>query len=167
MSESEHVEWMHGLLSNGGYYQEKNCWLGDDKDLTMWDVVAELLLAGREKVGSSASSGLHMFNSSCVSGHLLEQPWEDVAATLTEANLVVINKIIEIDPPKWLPDSAASACILCGLRFHPILCSRHHCRFCGGVFYGDCTKGRSLLPARFHLPDPQRVCDSVMYAGCA
>uniref|UniRef100_A0A803N2T8 Ysc84 actin-binding domain-containing protein n=1 Tax=Chenopodium quinoa TaxID=63459 RepID=A0A803N2T8_CHEQI len=115
MSEIEHEEWMHGLPSNGGYYQEKDCWLDDDKDLTMWDVVAELLLAGREKVGSSASSGLQRFNFSCVSGHLLE--------------------------------------------FHPIMCSRHHCWFCGGVFYGDCTKGRSLLPARFHLPDPQRVCD--------
>ncbi|KAJ6770022.1 SH3YL1 PROTEIN [Salix purpurea] len=82
-----------------------------------------------------------------------------MAQTLNEANFCNVTEILEAEPPKWLPDSTASACMLCGVRFHPIMCSRHHCRFCGGIFCGDCSKGRSLLPVRFRLTDPQRVCD--------
>ncbi|KAL0442601.1 UNVERIFIED_CONTAM: Lateral signaling target protein 2 [Sesamum latifolium] len=75
------------------------------------------------------------------------------------ANFSNTQEILESEPPKWLPDSAASSCMLCSVRFHPIMCTRHHCRFCGGIFCGDCTKGRSLLPKNFRTGDPQRVCD--------
>ena len=67
--------------------------------------------------------------------------------------------ILEAGPPRWLADSAATACMLCSVRLHPIMCSRHHCRFCGGIFCNECSKGRSLLPAKFRTGDPQRVCD--------
>lgn len=49
--------------------------------------------------------------------------------------------------------------MLCNTRFHPIMCSRHHCRLCGGLYCWDCTKGRSLLPPKFRAVDPQQVCD--------
>jgi len=39
------------------------------------------------------------------------------------------------------------------------MCPRHHCRFCGGIFCGICSRGRSLLPERFRTSEPQRVCD--------
>ena len=67
--------------------------------------------------------------------------------------------ILEAGPPRWLADSAATACMLCSVRLHPIMCSRHHCRFCGGIFCNECSKGRSLLTAKFRTGDPQRVCD--------
>ncbi|XP_071718950.1 SH3 domain-containing protein PJ696.02-like [Rutidosis leptorrhynchoides] len=49
--------------------------------------------------------------------------------------------------------------MLCNTKFHPILCTRHHCRFCGGIFCSECSNGRSLLPPKFHAADTQRVCD--------
>ncbi|KDP21148.1 hypothetical protein JCGZ_21619 [Jatropha curcas] len=163
MSESDHEEWSRGFHSNGGYFPEGdlgwNQYIGEEeKDLTMWDVIVEMLLAARGKVSSIASGDIHS-NFSWVSSHLLEQAWQEMAQTLTEANFGNVKEIIEAEPPKWLADSAASACMLCGVRFHPIMCSRHHCRFCGGIFCGECSKGRSLLPVKFRVSDPQRVCD--------
>ncbi|XP_043699421.1 uncharacterized protein LOC122650164 [Telopea speciosissima] len=163
MFESEHEEWAKGFGSNGGYFPEGdmdwNQFIGEDKELTMWDVVVEMLLAARGKVTALASSDIHGCRISWMSSHLLEQAWEEMAQTLTEANFGNAKEILEMEPPKWLFDSAASACMLCSVRFHPIMCSRHHCRFCGGIFCNDCSKGRSLMPVKFRMGDPQRVCD--------
>lgn len=162
MSESEHDEWSRGFCSNGGYLPEGdtdwNQCMGEDKELTMWDVVLDMLLAARGKVHSLASGDI-VGNMSWISSHLIEQAWKEMAQTLTEANFGNAQEILEADPPKWLPDSASSTCMLCNVRFHPIMCSRHHCRFCGGLFCNDCTKGRSLLPEKFRTGEPQRVCD--------
>ncbi|KAK4347279.1 hypothetical protein RND71_033618 [Anisodus tanguticus] len=162
MSESEHEEWNKGFCSNGGYLPEGdtdwNQCVGEDKELTMWDVVLDMLLAARGKVQSLASGDI-VGNMSWISSHLIEQAWKEMAQTLTEANFGNAQEILEADPPKWLPDSASSTCMLCNVRFHPIMCSRHHCRFCGGIFCNECTKGRSLLPEKFRTGEPQRVCD--------
>ncbi|KAL2473706.1 RING/FYVE/PHD-type zinc finger family protein [Forsythia ovata] len=161
MSESEHEEWTRGFCSNGGYTPEgDSSWgqcIGEDKEMTMWDVVVEMLLVARGKVSSFASGDIGQI--SWISNCLIEQAWKEMAQTLTEANFSNAQEILEAEPPKWLPDSAASSCMLCSVRFHPIMCTRHHCRFCGGIFCGDCTKGRSLLPAKFRAGNPQRVCD--------
>jgi len=163
MLENDHEEWAKGFHSNGGYFPEGDMgWgqcLGEEKQLTMWDVIEEMLLMARGKVSALASGDIHRCTFSLVSNHILEQAWNEIAQTLTEANFGNVREILEAEPPKWLPDSAASACMLCGVRFHPIICSRHHCRFCGGIFCGECTKGRSLLPTKFRVGDPQRVCD--------
>ncbi|PSR98649.1 SH3 domain-containing YSC84-like protein [Actinidia chinensis var. chinensis] len=161
LSESEHEEWARGFYPSGGYFPEGDIgWsqcTDEDKELTMWDVVVEMLLVARGKVSAFASGDIRRI--SWISSHLIEQAWKEMAETLTEANFCNTMEIVDAEPPKWLPDSASSACMLCNTRFHPIMCTRHHCRFCGGIFCGDCTRGRSLLPAKFHLRDPQRVCD--------
>ncbi|KAF8411089.1 hypothetical protein HHK36_003628 [Tetracentron sinense] len=163
MSESEHKEWNRGFCSNGGYFPEGDLgwsqFVGEDKELTMWDVVLEMLLAAQGKLSALTSGDVHRCSISWLSGHLLDQAWKEMAQTLTEANFSNVNEILEVEPPKWLADSAASACMLCNARFHPIICSRHHCRYCGGLFCSECSKGRSLLPAKFRTGDPQRVCD--------
>ncbi|XP_043808456.1 uncharacterized protein LOC110604988 isoform X2 [Manihot esculenta] len=163
MVENDHEEWSRGFHSNGGYFPEGdmgwNQYLGEEKDLTMWDVIVEMLLAANGKVRAIASGDIRSSNFSWISSHLLEQAWQEMAQTLTEVNFGNVTEILEAEPPKWLADSAASACMLCGVRFHPIMCSRHHCRFCGGIFCGECSKGRSLLPVKFRIADPQRVCD--------
>uniref|UniRef100_A0A2P2L3W8 FYVE-type domain-containing protein n=1 Tax=Rhizophora mucronata TaxID=61149 RepID=A0A2P2L3W8_RHIMU len=160
---SDHEEWARGFHSNGGYFPEGdmgwNQFFGEEKELTMWDIIVEMLLAARGKVRAITSSDIHRYNFSWMSTQLLEQAWQEMAQTLTEANFGNVRQILEADPPKWLADSAASACMLCGIRFHPIICSRHHCRFCGGIFCGECSKGRSLMPVMFQVADPQRVCD--------
>lgn len=153
-----------GLHSNdGGYFPEGdlgwNQYLGEEKELTMWDVIVEMLLVARGKVTSLASGDIHNCKFSWISNLVLEQAWKEMAETLTEVNFGNVKELIETEPPKWLPDSSSTSCMLCGVRFHPIMCSRHHCRFCGGIFCGDCSRGRSLLPAKFRVSDPQRVCD--------
>lgn len=160
----EHQNWMKDLSANGGDYFPDgdlgwNQFVGDDKELTMWDVIMEMLSAASGKVRTIASADFHRRQISWISSHLLEKAWEEMAQTLTEANFGNTKEIIEAEPPKWIPDSAASACMLCNARFHPIMRSRHHCRFCGGLFCDGCSKGRSLLPVKFRKGDPQRVCD--------
>ncbi|XP_076910805.1 uncharacterized protein LOC143568563 [Bidens hawaiensis] len=144
MSETEHEEWSRGISNSvGGIFPDEQ-----DKELTMWNVVHEMLLAAR---GNS--------NNNNTSRNVINQAWKEMAQTLTEANFGNIQQLLETEPPKWLPDSCATACMLCNVRFHPIMCTRHHCRFCGGIFCGQCTKGRSLLPVKFRVANTQRVCD--------
>ncbi|CAB4306693.1 unnamed protein product [Prunus armeniaca] len=163
MWETEHEEWTKGFYSNGGYFPDGDMgwgqYIGEEKELTMWDVMVEMLLAARGKVSSIASADMYGCKLSWISDNLLDQAWKEMAQTLTDANFANVRELIEAEPPKWLADSSASACMLCGVHFHPIMCSRHHCRFCGGIFCGDCSKGRSLMPAKFRVADPQRVCD--------
>ncbi|KAL8214655.1 hypothetical protein R6Q57_004104 [Mikania cordata] len=160
MSEREHEEWSRGFSLVGGIFpdEEDMGWsnfLGKDKELTMWDVVLEMLLAARVKVNLFASGN----DDSTVSRNQIDQAWKEMAQALIEANFGNFQQILETEPPKWLPDSCASTCMLCNTRFHPIMCTRHHCRFCGGIFCGQCTKGRCLLPVKFRAADTERVCD--------
>ncbi|XP_017223391.1 uncharacterized protein LOC108199888 [Daucus carota subsp. sativus] len=161
MSKTDHEEWTRGFGSNGGTFPEEDMGWGDlfavDKELTMWDVVVEMLLAAKGKVNEFASGDIPSI--SLMSGHIVEQAWKEMAQTLAEVNHGKSQMILQTDPPKWLPDSSASSCMLCSVRFHPIMCTRHHCRFCGGIFCSECTKGRMLLPEKFRVGDPQRVCD--------
>jgi hypothetical protein len=56
----------------------------------------------------------------------------------------------------WEPVGLLVCYAMCG--FHPIICSRHHCRFCGGIFCNKCSKGRCLLPSKFHTRNPFDIC---------
>ncbi|GMH25576.1 hypothetical protein Nepgr_027419 [Nepenthes gracilis] len=163
MSDNEHGMWSNGLSMNGDYFPDGdlgwNQLIGEDKELTMWDVVTEMLFVAGGKVRALASGDFNRRQMSWISANLLDQAWKEMAQTLNEVNLANVNEILESEPPRWLPDSAASACMLCNVRFHPLICSRHHCRFCGGLFCSECSKGRSLLPIKFRTGDPQRVCD--------
>ncbi|KAI3708251.1 hypothetical protein L2E82_37416 [Cichorium intybus] len=157
MSESQHEEWNRGLGIQSN--TEWDDFVNEDKELTLWDVVLDMLLAAQGKVRSITSGDSYAYQISWLSDQLLEHTWKEVSNNLTEVNADTIKELLEAEPPKWLADSAASYCMLCNVRFHPIMCSRHHCRFCGGVFCNECSKGRSLLPEKFRKGDPQRVCD--------
>ncbi|XP_015899289.3 uncharacterized protein LOC107432617 isoform X2 [Ziziphus jujuba] len=163
MLEREHQERNGGFNVNAEHFPDGdmgcNQFLGENKELTMWDVVNEMLVAARGKVSAITSGDVHRSMIPWISNQLLEQAWKDMAHTLAVANFGNIKEILEAEPPKWLADSAASACMLCNVRFHPIMCSRHHCRFCGGIFCNECSKGRCLLPTKFRTANPQRVCD--------
>lgn len=68
---------------------------------------------------------------------------------------------------QWKENTAVSACELCNKIFTFVF-RKHHCRACGGIFCGQCSKNRLILnqpilpsyendslPAKEH-----RVCDS-------
>ncbi|KAF7014814.1 unnamed protein product [Triticum aestivum] len=85
------------------------------------------------------------------------------APPLLEANALQFSayrEVLQADPPEWLPDSSASVCLQCSFPFTALTRGRHHCRFCGGIFCKECSKGRCLMPMKFRLRDPQRVCDA-------
>ncbi|ELR15509.1 Ras subfamily protein [Acanthamoeba castellanii str. Neff] len=53
----------------------------------------------------------------------------------------------------WLPDTAASACMLCSTNFSVTkrvrpFNPRHHCRRCGRVTCNRCSRHRTVLPSR-------------------
>ncbi|KAG2293004.1 hypothetical protein Bca52824_039673 [Brassica carinata] len=82
------------------------------------------------------------------------------APPLLEPNYSVYKDLLEAEPPHWLPDSSTTTCMHCSSPFTAITCGRHHCRFCGGIFCRNCSRGRCLMPTRFRERNPQRVCDS-------
>ncbi|WOK99312.1 hypothetical protein Cni_G08024 [Canna indica] len=161
--ESNRENWISGFGSDGGFFPDYDIswdqFSGDEKEMTMWDVVTEMLLAARGKMSKFTPGEVSNHKLYWLSTHLLDQAWKEMAHTLAEEQFENAKEILETEPPKWLPDSSASACMLCSVHFHPIMCSRHHCRFCGGLFCGECSKGRSLLPWKFQKQEPQRVCD--------
>ncbi|KAJ0988524.1 hypothetical protein J5N97_006880 [Dioscorea zingiberensis] len=75
-------------------------------------------------------------------------------------NYASYKEILEADPPEWMPDSCTNSCMRCTLPFTTLTRGRHHCRFCGGIFCRECSKGRCLMPIKFRQRDPQRVCDA-------
>lgn len=163
MTKHDYEEWQKGFVgSNGGYFPEEEYkWDIDEEnmEMTMWDVLAEMVVAGKDKVLSIASYDFGRNSMSLISHLFLQEALKGKAQTLADASAGSEHALLETEPTKWLPDSAAPSCMLCGARFHPIICSRHHCRFCGGIFCAGCSKGRSLMPPKFRTSDPHRVCD--------
>ncbi|XP_066398040.1 uncharacterized protein [Miscanthus floridulus] len=104
-------------------------------------------------LGSDKNGDVNVHPSVCVPS----------APPLLEANALQYSAYREVllaDPPEWLPDSSANACLQCNLPFTALTRGRHHCRFCGGIFCKNCSKGRCLMPMKFRIRDPQRVCDA-------
>jgi len=66
-------------------------------------------------------------------------------------------KAIETHAAVWVPDSDAPTCQICRTAF-TLLNRRHHCRKCGIVVCGSCSKGRHLLPSQ--SKKPLRVCNN-------
>ncbi|KAH9314352.1 hypothetical protein KI387_022979 [Taxus chinensis] len=163
MSESDHEEWYRNQGVVGGYLPEDDVgWKYANQELTLWAVVSEMLAVMSSKASLFAGAKYQSSISPFVNRmpkRILEQAWREMAQTLTDTSFNNIKDILEAEPAKWLADSAASACMLCNSQFHPIMRSRHHCRFCGLIYCGICSRGKRLLPVKFRTNDPQRVCD--------
>jgi len=63
---------------------------------------------------------------------------------------------------KWAPDSSTKNCIGCERKFTQVK-RRHHCRNCGGVFCGKCTKHKMTIPGVATESRP-RVCNKCFEA---
>ena len=59
--------------------------------------------------------------------------------------------------PAWVPDEAITNCTGCDVLFD-WWTRKHHCRYCGKIFCGDCSATFMLLPVSFGVREPQRVC---------
>ncbi|XP_063685693.1 pleckstrin homology domain-containing family F member 2-like [Bolinopsis microptera] len=59
--------------------------------------------------------------------------------------------------PAWIPDDAATHCMICAkVKFSPIA-RKHHCRRCGKIVCNNCSTKRLLLASQ--SSEPVRVCD--------
>ena len=59
---------------------------------------------------------------------------------------------------RWKPDSTAAACARCDRNFVVLVVPKHHCRMCGEVVCGACSKQTLMIPGGRWFK-PQRVCD--------
>eukprot|EP01047_Picozoa_sp_COSAG01_P028199 COSAG01_NODE_1887_length_8982_cov_15.771474_5_plen_675_part_00 len=70
--------------------------------------------------------------------------------------------------PHWVPDSQVTACMQCTKTFGWLQKKRHHCRHCGWVVCGNCSRRKLYLtqttmpgqPPSANGAGPQRVCDN-------
>ncbi|KAJ8610842.1 hypothetical protein CTAYLR_006460 [Chrysophaeum taylorii] len=62
-------------------------------------------------------------------------------------------------PPRdhWVPDEASKQCMICECAFAPLVRRRHHCRRCGALVCGPCS--RQQLAARDDATAHERCCD--------
>lgn len=58
----------------------------------------------------------------------------------------------------WVPDNASPTCMHCKKSNFTVLNRRHHCRNCGDVVCGHCSKNKFLLPNQ--SSKPVRVCNA-------
>ncbi|KAJ6812437.1 uncharacterized protein M6B38_147525 [Iris pallida] len=101
-------------------------------------------------LGSDSNGETVLHSSVCIpSAPPLLEPVVDYSA---------YKRVLEAEPPEWQADSSSTSCMLCYAHFTALTRGRHHCRFCGGIFCRACTKGRCLMPIKFRMRDPQRVC---------
>ncbi|GMH16591.1 hypothetical protein Nepgr_018432 [Nepenthes gracilis] len=126
------------------------------------------ILTGRNKVGNDeqqfpSSNGSFLGPGKNGDSILHSSVYIPCAPPLVESHdfdYSVFKDVLEAEPPEWLPDSSTTVCMQCTAPFTVLTRGRHHCRFCGGIFCGACTKGRCLMPVKFRDRNPQRVCDT-------
>lgn len=55
--------------------------------------------------------------------------------------------------PQWQPDETVTKCSVCEQEFS-LFFRKHHCRKCGRVVCGDCSRHRITLPRRYIVQPP-------------
>eukprot|EP00249_Psilotum_nudum_P021058 c27953_g2_i1 orf=539-2308(+) len=170
IGDTSNLACVEGNDSDGGFFPEECAWINEREgapELTMWSILMEIV-----------SIACGSWNERCIFGKLqaskrvmleegTSEGWMDIfdpyASFLTDEmdlHIRTMQSVLTAEPPLWMPDSVTFVCMQCSSRFHPITRPRHHCRFCGGIFCGTCSTGRSLLPVKFRERIPKRVCDS-------
>ncbi|CAI5701750.1 unnamed protein product [Peronospora effusa] len=63
---------------------------------------------------------------------------------LSPAQLAWLVKFL-VHPPEWVPYETQRSCMVCSRKFG-LLVRRHHCRLCGRICCGPCSKYKRRLP---------------------
>jgi hypothetical protein len=82
-----------------------------------------------------------------------EKKGEPVLLKRTEEEMKILVKSCET--PSWVPDHQMSNCFKCDALFN-LVNRRHHCRFCGQIFCGECSTSRGRVASS---PQMSRFCD--------
>ncbi|KAJ1674572.1 hypothetical protein EV182_003005, partial [Spiromyces aspiralis] len=63
------------------------------------------------------------------------------------------------DAPVWDPDESADSCFICYTEF-TFFCRRHHCRACGRLVCGDCSRKTIMFAGKSEAENKERrACD--------
>ena len=77
---------------------------------------------------------------------------EATPASSAKAEAAVLRR----ESAQWMPNAAASSCLVCHKAFNGLTTRRHHCRVCGRLVCGACSRARA--PRRGKRP--ARCCDT-------
>ncbi|XP_065220689.1 uncharacterized protein Sara isoform X2 [Planococcus citri] len=71
----------------------------------------------------------------------------DMSSTSADSGslLSVEDRKLGKEAPYWVPDSDSTVCMLCQLKFNPVIRRRHHCRACGMVVCAKCSDKKACL----------------------
>eukprot|EP00042_Codosiga_hollandica_P045856 m.472504 g.472504 ORF g.472504 m.472504 type:complete len:845 (-) comp57112_c0_seq6:932-3466(-) len=58
----------------------------------------------------------------------------------------------------WVPDDKVKVCMVCNKTEFTLIQRRHHCRNCGRVVCGACSKGKAVV----NVGKPERVCNECL-----
>lgn len=65
--------------------------------------------------------------------------------------------MVDVDQQHWVPDESCSDCMICECPFAALVRRRHHCRRCGALVCGACSRHR--LASREDATVEERCCD--------
>ncbi|KAI9225520.1 MAG: hypothetical protein DHS80DRAFT_33633 [Piptocephalis tieghemiana] len=105
--------------------------------------------------GEEGPGHRRVYSATSVSGgesSISRTPLRSIATTLDHALELMERGYVRaaplaLAPSMWEADGATRACRGCDRKFN-VWVRRHHCRRCGLVFCGSCTRHRALLAAR-------------------
>ena len=63
---------------------------------------------------------------------------------INKSFIVNLDKIAKTPAPRWVPDNEKNNCMICERPFKSVLRRKHHCRKCGRLVCGDCSRKRTF-----------------------
>ena len=88
-------------------------------------------------------------------GEIVQTATQYVGGAMSYSKKAVVDAV---RPSYWVSDVEVSNCSHCKVEFSDKV-FKHHCRACGLIFCGDCSRRRLSVPSR-GWDTPVRVCDS-------
>eukprot|EP00808_Paulinella_micropora_P007841 g11508.t1 len=86
----------------------------------------------------------------------MAMPSVEPSPSLPEDGPALSAKSVSTFPEDWEDDEHVTHCKTCNKSFG-LINRKHHCRNCGSIFCGDCTKNRTTIKEK-NYKEPVRVC---------
>ena len=78
-----------------------------------------------------------------------------VAAEAVAAKEAELSPPLDASSPEWMADGSSATCMVCERAFNGVTVRRHHCRSCGKLVCGPCSRKTVM-----RLGGPARCCNA-------